>query len=322
MTDRLPSGSDRTGLRAGRRAAAARHHPADRAPGTGKTILAQQYLFHNATERPSGPVPVHGVRTAGEDPAVRPVPASTSTPPCSAASVIYDDLGQTLNDEGLPGVLARITDLLKQRRPGLMVIDSFKALRAYESDDGGVPPVPAPPGRACSPRCRSPRSGSANTTAPTPARPRSSPSPTRSCSLSTDRTAERETRVLQVLKLRGSGYLAGKHAYRLSPDGLDVFPRLADPVDTADYGGHPGTDVLRGRRAGRACSSDGYWRGASTLIAGPSGIGKTLLALHFVFAGAAARRNRSDRHVPGKPGPTRTDPARLLLVAARPRTSS
>ena len=84
MTDRLPSGSDRLdsvldgglplhgitlliGL-----------------PGTGKTILAQQYLFHNATERPPGPVPVHGVRTAGEDPAIRPVPGSTSTPPCSA----------------------------------------------------------------------------------------------------------------------------------------------------------------------------------------------------------------------------------------------
>jgi circadian clock protein KaiC len=35
--------------------------------------------------------------------------------------------------------------------------------------------------------------------------------------------------------------------------------------------------------------SDGYWRGASTVIAGPSGIGKTLLALHFVFAGARRR---------------------------------
>ena len=115
MTDRLPSGSDRTRLRPGRRAAAARHHPADRPPGTGKTILAQQYLFHNATARPPGPVPVHRVRTAGEVPAVRPVPGSSSTPPCWARSVIYEDLGQILNDEGLPGVLARITELLKQR---------------------------------------------------------------------------------------------------------------------------------------------------------------------------------------------------------------
>ena len=33
-------------------------------------------------------------------------------------------------------MLARITELLKQRRPGLMVIDSFKALRAYAADPG------------------------------------------------------------------------------------------------------------------------------------------------------------------------------------------
>ena len=78
-------------------------------------------------------------------------------------------------------------------------------------------------------------------------------------------------RVLQVLKLRGSGYRAGKHAYRLSPRGLDIFPRLADPVDRADYGGHPRTHVVRASPALDAMLADGYWRGASTLIAGPSG---------------------------------------------------
>jgi circadian clock protein KaiC len=32
---------------------------------------------------------------------------------------------------------------------------------------------------------------------------------------------------------------------------------------------------------------DGYWEGSATLVAGPSGAGKTLLGLHFLFAGAA-----------------------------------
>ena len=32
---------------------------------------------------------------------------------------------------------------------------------------------------------------------------------------------------------------------------------------------------------------EGYWPGSTTLIAGPSGAGKTLMGLHFVFAGAA-----------------------------------
>ena len=140
--------------------------------------------------------------------------------------------------------------------------------------------------------------------------------------LSTDRTAERETRVLQVLKLRGSGYLTGQaHLPALAPRAGRV-PPAGRPRRHRRLRGHPGTDVLRASPRWTPCSSDGYWRGASTVIAGPSGIGKTLLALHFVFAGARPRRNRGDRHLPGKPRPTRTDPARLLLVVARPRTSS
>ena len=32
---------------------------------------------------------------------------------------------------------------------------------------------------------------------------------------------------------------------------------------------------------------EGYWSGSTTLIAGPSGAGKTIMGLHFVYAGAA-----------------------------------
>ena len=42
-------------------------------------------------------------------------------------SVIYDDLGRTLNEDGLAGALACITELLKQHRPGLLVIDRFQS---------------------------------------------------------------------------------------------------------------------------------------------------------------------------------------------------
>jgi circadian clock protein KaiC len=31
--------------------------------------------------------------------------------------------------------------------------------------------------------------------------------------------------------------------------------------------------------------ADGYWPGASTLVAGPTGAGKTLMGMHFVFSG-------------------------------------
>ena len=40
---------------------------------------------------------------------------------------------------------------------------------------------------------------------------------------------------MEVLKLRGSDYASGQHGYRLTADGLDVFPRLADESDDAGY---------------------------------------------------------------------------------------
>jgi len=104
-------------------------------------------------------------------------------------------------------------------------------------------------------------------------------------SLSVERTAERELRVLQVLKLRGSQFLSGKHAYRISAKGIEAFPRLADEGNTNSYvasfarisSGVAPLDVML---------FDGYLQGASTLVAGPSGSGKTLLGLHFLMTGA------------------------------------
>src|SRR5439155_14377089 len=43
--------------------------------------------------------------------------------------------------------------------------------------------------------------------------------------------AARELRVLQVMKLRGSGFQSGEHGYRITDAGLVVFPRLADVKD-------------------------------------------------------------------------------------------
>ena len=105
--------------------------------------------------------------------------------------------------------------------------------------------------------------------------------------LGTRRTVEREHRVLSVLKQRGSGSARGEHTYRISSAGLDVFPRLADVQDPSPYTlgterastGIPALDDILG---------EGYWPGSATLIAGPSGAGKTLMGLHFLFAGAAA----------------------------------
>ena len=96
------------------------------------------------------------------------------------------------------------------------------------------------------------------------------------------RTDQRDMRYLKVRKLRGSGFLSGGHAYRLSSDGLHLFPRLADIPSQESY-------LLGDQRitSGIAALDDmlegGLWPGASTMVAGPAGSGKTMHGMHFVF---------------------------------------
>ena len=283
MSDRLPSGSPALDSILGGGLPLNVITLVSGRPGTGKTMLAQQYVFHNGTAAQ----PALYLTTVSE-PLDKLLRFGQSLEYFDNAAlgdrVFYEDLGHILNQDGLPGVLARIGELMKQRRPGLMVIDSFKALRAYEPDDGAFRKflhqlagmLSAMPVSSFwvgeyddSQIAEAPEFAVADAI----------------IALGTDRTAEREMRILQVRKLRGSGYQTGKHTYRLAPAGLDVFPRLADPVDSSDYGGEQ-QRMSSGVPALDDMLVDGYWRGAATVIAGPSGIGKTLLALHFVVAGA------------------------------------
>ncbi|MGZ6701182.1 MAG: RAD55 family ATPase, partial [Gaiellaceae bacterium] len=104
-------------------------------PGTGKTVLAHQYIFRNAS-------PDHGCAiyysTAAEpyDKLVRFGQTLTLFEPAAIGqTVFYEDMQQTLVDEGLEGTLELIDQHLRERRPVIIVIDSFKALRAFGQDD-------------------------------------------------------------------------------------------------------------------------------------------------------------------------------------------
>jgi circadian clock protein KaiC len=57
-----------------------------------------------------------------------------------------------------------------------------------------------------------------------------------------------------------------------------------------------------------AMLTDGYWPGAATLVAGPSGAGKTLMGLHFVVSGAR-------RGEPGIIASLQENPTQLERVA-------
>jgi circadian clock protein KaiC len=252
-------------------------------PGSGKTILAEQYLFQNATAEHPGVY----LSTVSEpfDKLLRYAESLTFFDPAAiGVSVFYDDLGEAVKHEGLNGVLTQLDSILKEQQPGFVVIDSFKALRAFASGDAEFR------------RFLHDLAGKLSAVAATTMwigeydRNQAADAPEFAVAdaiiaLAAKRTAERELRVLQVLKLRGSNFQGGEHGYRITANGLDVFPRLADDLDTRTYTlgdqrvstGIPALDDTLG---------DGYWPGSITLINGPTGAGKTLIGLHFLFHGA------------------------------------
>jgi circadian clock protein KaiC len=103
--------------------------------------------------------------------------------------------------------------------------------------------------------------------------------------LSRRRLGNRDERYFRVYKLRGSGYMEGAHAFRITNAGLDVYPRLVSPRIPEGY--EPATERLSTGVAGLdAMIGGGLWRGTTTLLAGPSGAGKTTIGLQFAFEGA------------------------------------
>jgi circadian clock protein KaiC len=89
---------------------------------------------------------------------------------------------------------------------------------------------------------------------------------------------------LQVTKFRGSGFLRGRHSYAITSDGLTVHPRiealLAHPSQPEQgaagrvSSGIAGLDAMIG--------DGGLPEASTTMVMGPSGVGKTTIGLQFL----------------------------------------
>jgi circadian clock protein KaiC len=94
-----------------------------------------------------------------------------------------------------------------------------------------------------------------------------------------------DRRRMRVLKLRGVGFRGGFHDFNIKRGGIQIFPRLvANETETSlesellASGVHELDSLLGG----------GVDRGASTLLMGPAGCGKSSLALHYALSAAKA----------------------------------
>jgi circadian clock protein KaiC len=92
----------------------------------------------------------------------------------------------------------------------------------------------------------------------------------------------RTERSLLVRKFRGSGFLRGRHPFRITQEGIKLFPRIE--TTCAD---HTHTRLMAGRLSTGILGLDAMLRGglpeaSVTGLVGATGTGKTTLGLHFL----------------------------------------
>jgi circadian clock protein KaiC len=102
--------------------------------------------------------------------------------------------------------------------------------------------------------------------------------------LGTARQELTSVREIEVVKLRGAHHASGRHFFDISARGIYVYPRVQAPEP------RDGTPVARERDSTGLAGLDelldgGLPRGSSTVVQGGTGTGKTLLALHFALEG-------------------------------------
>jgi circadian clock protein KaiC len=110
--------------------------------------------------------------------------------------------------------------------------------------------------------------------------------------LSLEQSVQRNSMVrkIQVMKMRGQATLPGMHTFRITGDGIEIFPAARVRGDTGE---EPLTSRARRSKTRLTMGvprldemlGGGLPAGYSLLVAGPSGSGKTILATAFLAEG-------------------------------------
>lgn len=255
-------------------------------PGTGKTTLAHQIMFANATpEKPALFFTVLG------EPTLKMLRYQQQFSFFDAAkvesSIRFINLSDTVLKGDLGTVLERIKAEVEAASPGLVFVDSFRTLvRKAQSHPASEMELQGFVQRLAL-YLTSWQATTFLIGEYTEGETQNNPVFTVADGLLwLFQSVERNSvvRKLQVIKLRGQESMPGLHTFRITNHGLQVFPRTygligrerSAPSEKRQSTGVPGLDEMM---------AGGIPLGDSVLVAGPSGSGKSALATQFIAEG-------------------------------------
>lgn len=254
-------------------------------PGSGKTILAHQIVFHNASEDNK----VIYLTTLSE-PQVKIMKFQKEFEFFDKAkfqsSVIYQDLGSVLRKRGYTHSLIVIDELLRKHQPKLIVIDTLKTLADM------VPSMLEFREFLLDLSLRLATWGCTAVFLCEYAEEEISIRPESAIAdgivyLSGTEEKKQQKRYLRILKMRGTGYEGGENVFKITSKGIEVFPRLNPDVSNQTYELFK-TRVSTGIKGLDEMMGGGIPKGSTTMVSGASGTGKSLLSFHFAYSGLLA----------------------------------
>ncbi len=254
-------------------------------PGSGKTTLAQQILFENASpDRPGLYFTILG------EPTVKLIRYQRQfgffDPQRVGRDVHILNVGAEAAAGDLDVVLTRIVAEVERLTPGIIVVDSFGTLAPSGSRIGASDGTRLEQFvQHLSLQLTAWETTSFLISEYPQAEQRHPVFTIADGIVSLSQVADRNSvvRKLQVTKVRGQAFMPGLHTFRITDGGLQVYPRIPEqqsvrrpPRPQRLETGVPGMDEMLG---------GGIPAGDAVMLAGPAGSGKTTFATQFVAAG-------------------------------------
>jgi circadian clock protein KaiC len=254
-------------------------------PGSGKTTLAHLIMFANASiERPALYFTVLG------EPAIKMLRYQRQfgffDPNLAGSAIQFINLSAEVLDGDLDAVLQRIVSESERAKPGMVVVDSFRTIGGLSGDSQRGTTFDLDKfvqrlahhlttwevtsfllGEYSTEEQRNPVFTVADGVL--------------WLTQATDRNSV--VRKLQVVKARGCAPMPGLHTFRITDQGLQIFPRIPEQtlkrqpaMRERQATGVPGMDEMIG---------GGIIAGDAVLLTGPAGSGKSTVATQFMVAG-------------------------------------